>query len=116
MQYGVRADTGRGISPAIGALGAVAPAGSALLLGGMTLGRLSGETAIGSLAADVALVPVLARTDGRRGAMAAVGVVLTMLAKRLAGNAPAPAQHRVRTYLNRLVFDRDTVEKQQAGL
>src|SRR5437588_9225195 len=82
---------GRGISPAIGALGAVAPAGSALLLGGMTLGRLSGETAIGSLAADVALVPVLARTDGRRGAMAAVGVVLTMLAKRLAGNAPAPA-------------------------
>ena len=71
---------------------------------------------VAGLAADVALVPVLARTDGRRGAMAAVGVVLTMLAKRLAGNAPAPAQHRVRTYLNRLVFDRDTVEKQQAGL
>src|SRR5438067_11974784 len=43
---------GRGISPAIGALGAAAPAGSAILLGGMTVGRLGGETALGSLAAD----------------------------------------------------------------
>jgi glycerol-3-phosphate acyltransferase PlsY len=104
---------GRGISPAIGALGAVAPAGSAILLGGMTVGRLSGETAIGSLAADVALVPVLARTNGRRGAMAAAAVVVTMLAKRLAGNAPAPAEHRARTYLNRLVLDRDNAEKEE---
>src|SRR3954462_12223684 len=79
---------GRGISPAIGALGAAAPAGSAILLGGMTLGRLSGETAIGSLVADAVLVPVLARTDGRRGALAAAGVVAIILAKRLAGNAP----------------------------
>jgi glycerol-3-phosphate acyltransferase PlsY len=102
---------GRGISPAIGALGAAAPAGSAILLGGMTVGRLSGETAIGSLVADVVLVPVLARTDGRRGALAGVGVVATMLAKRLAGNAPVPAHNRARTYLNRLVFDRDTSDK-----
>src|SRR5438270_7454914 len=51
---------GRGISPAIGAMGAVAPAGSAILLGGMTAGRLSGETALGALAAHVILVPVLA--------------------------------------------------------
>lgn len=102
---------GRGISPAIGALGAAAPAGSAILLGGMTVGRLSGETAIGSLAADVVLVPVLARTDGRRGALAATGVVTTMIVKRLAGNAPVPTEDRARTYLNRLVFDRDTVTK-----
>jgi glycerol-3-phosphate acyltransferase PlsY len=107
---------GRGISPAIGALGAVAPAGSAILLGGMTVGRLGGETAIGSLAADVALVPALARTNGRRGAMAAAAVVITMLAKRLAGNAPAPADHRTLTYFNRLVFDRDTVRTQDGDL
>ena len=106
---------GRGISPAIGALGAAAPVGSAILLGGMTLGRLGGETAIGSLAADVALVPVLRRTDGQRGALAGAAVVVTMFAKRLAGNAPAPAQHKARTYLNRLVFDRDTTRKVDAG-
>jgi glycerol-3-phosphate acyltransferase PlsY len=104
---------GRGISPAIGALGAAAPVGSAILLGGMTVGRLSGETAIGSLAADAALVPVLARTDGQRGAMAAASVVAVMLAKRLAGNAPVPSKARARTYLNRLVFDRDSVREEE---
>jgi len=103
---------GRGISPAIGAMAATAPAGSAILLGGMTAGRLSGETALGSLAADVILVPVLARTDGRRGALAATGVVATMIAKRLAGNAPVPPEHRARTYLNRFLFDRDSSEKE----
>src|SRR5436190_710092 len=50
---------GRGITAAIGAMGATAPAGSAVLLGGMTLGRIGGETAIGSLAADLLLVPVV---------------------------------------------------------
>jgi acyl phosphate:glycerol-3-phosphate acyltransferase len=106
---------GRGISPAIGALGAAAPAGSAILLGGMTVGRLGGETALGSLAADAILVPVLARTDGRRGAMAGMGVVATMLAKRLAGNAPVPPGNRARTYLNRLVFDRDGATKAEGA-
>jgi acyl phosphate:glycerol-3-phosphate acyltransferase len=98
---------GRGISPAIGALGATAPVGSAILLGGMTVGRLGGETAIGSLVADAVLVPVLRRTDGRRGALAAAGVVAVMVAKRLAGNAPVPDERPARTYLNRLLFDRD---------
>jgi len=109
----LRGAGGRGISPAIGALGAAAPAGSAILLGGMTVGRLSGETAIGSLAADAVLVPVLARTDGRRGAMAAAGVVVTMLVKRLLGNAPVPpGDDKARTYFNRLVFDRDSSTKE----
>jgi len=107
----LRGAGGRGISPAIGALGAAAPAGSAILLGGMTVGRLAGETAIGSVVADAALIPVLARTDGRRGALAGAGVVAVMLAKRLAGNAPVAAKGRVRvrTYLNRLILDRDDV-------
>ena len=102
---------GRGISPAIGALAATAPAGAVALLGGMTVGRLSGETALGSLVADALLVPLLARTDGHRGARAATAVVAVMLAKRLAGNAAPPAEVRVRTYFNRLVYDRDTSAK-----
>jgi glycerol-3-phosphate acyltransferase PlsY len=102
---------GRGISPAIGALGAAAPVGSAVLLGGMTFGRLGGETAIGSLVADVVLVPVLSRTDGRRGALAGAAVVAVMVAKRLAGNAPIPPGARARTYFNRFVFDRDSARK-----
>ena len=111
----LRGAGGRGISPAIGALGAAAPAGSAILLAGMTLGRLGGETAIGSLVADAALVPVLSRTDGRRGALAGAGGVAVMLLTRLAGNAPVPAgsaARRARTYLNRLVLDRDAVREQ----
>jgi glycerol-3-phosphate acyltransferase PlsY len=110
---------GRGISPAIGALGEAAPAGSVILLGGMAVGRLSGETALGSLAADAVLVPVLARTDGHRGAMAATGVVAVMLVKRLAGNAPVPPGDRARTYLNRLLYDRDgseTAAKENASV
>src|SRR5947209_11892636 len=107
----LRGAGGRGISPAIGALGAAAPAGSAILLAGMTVGRLAGETAIGSLAADALLVPALARTDGRRGALAGAGVVATMIANRLAGNAPAAPGRRARIYLNRLVFDRDSTTK-----
>ena len=98
---------GRGISPAIGALAATAPAGAVALLVGMTLGRLGGETAIGSLVADVTLVPLLARTDGRRGKLAGAAVVGVMVAKRLAGNAPAADGHKWRTYVSRLVLDRD---------
>jgi glycerol-3-phosphate acyltransferase PlsY len=103
----LRGAGGRGISPAIGALGAAAPTGSAILLAGMTLGWLGGETAVGSLAADAVLVPVLRRTDGRRGALAGAGVVAVMIAKRLAGNAPVPVNRRARTYASRLLFDRD---------
>jgi glycerol-3-phosphate acyltransferase PlsY len=110
----LRGAGGRGISPAIGALGAAAPAGSGVLLAGMVLGRLGGETAIGSLAADVLLVPVLERTDGRRGVLAGAGVVAVMLAKRLAGNAPPPSRQRGRIYLSRLVLDRDHLSTEAA--
>ena len=98
---------GRGISPAIGALATTAPAGAVALLGGMTVGRLAGETALGSLAANALLVPLLARTDGERGRLAGAVVVVVMMVKRVAGNAPAPPGRRWRTYVNRVVFDRD---------
>ncbi len=62
---------GRGLSPAIGALAVGNWPGSVLLLAGMTGGRLAGETALGCLAADVALVPMLRRTRGGPGRGAA---------------------------------------------
>src|SRR5438067_2391695 len=55
----LRGAGGRGISPALGALLVRNWPGTAVLLGGMTAGRLARETALGSFVADVALVPVL---------------------------------------------------------
>ncbi len=97
---------GRGVSPALGALFSQSWPGGVLLLTGMTVGRLAHHTAVGCLVADLALVPVLGRLRGADGVLAAAAVVGPMLAKRLAGNAPAPGR---RAYLARLVFDRDTV-------
>lgn len=104
----LRGAGGRGITAAIGALGATAPTGSAILLGGLTLGRIGGETAFGSFAADMLLVPYLSITDGRRGKLAATAVVTVLLAKRLTGNRP-PKDKRARVYLNRLLFDCDSL-------
>lgn len=102
---------GRGISPAVGALSVTAPAGAALLLAGLAGGRLAGETAIGSLAADVLLVPVAARYHGRPGAAAAAAVLVPIMGKRLLGNAAPVPDRGWRTYLLRLVFDRDSWHK-----
>lgn len=105
---------GRGISPSVGALLVTAPAGAALLLGGLAGGRLAGETALGSIVADALLVPLVCRVHGRDAAMAALAVLIPMLAKRIAGNA-APAQPGIEVYLCRLAFDRDTWAKPGAN-
>ena len=99
---------GRGISPAVGALLVNAWPGGLLLLGGMGAGRLAGETALGSFAADVALVPFVARTHGRRGALAGLAVLVPLLAKRLMGNAPPSDGWSARALSRRLLFDADT--------
>lgn len=109
----LRGAGGRGLSPAIGALLPRHAAGSAVLLAGMALGRLMGETAVGSLAADALLVPVLGRTAGREGRAAALLVVVPMLAKRLVGNR-RPGGGDDRVWLWRLLFDRDTRTKVRA--
>jgi glycerol-3-phosphate acyltransferase PlsY len=101
---------GRGISPAIGALLVTAPAGSGVLVAGLALGKLAGETAIGSFVADLALVPVAARAHGRAGFVAACAVLIPIVAKRLLGNAP-PLRPGASVYLNRLLLDRDTRAK-----
>ncbi len=104
----LRGAGGRGISPATGALLVTAPAGAAVLLTGMAFGRLAHQTALGSFVADLALVPIVQRAHGRRGALAAAAVVTVIFAKRIAGNAPLPRQHRTTVLRNRLLFDRDT--------
>ena len=97
---------GRGLSPAIGALAVCAPAGAVTLLVGLAAGRLAGETAIGCLIADLALVPVAKRVHGEHAAWAAAAVVVPMLIKRLAGNGP-PDRPSAGIYLRRFLLDRD---------
>lgn len=99
---------GRGISPAIGVMLATEPVGAAVLLGGLAAGRLARQTGLGALVADVALIGVLGTRRGRHGTLLALGVVVPMLAKRLAGNRPPPKAGRARVLLSRLLFDNDT--------
>jgi|SRR5579875_819513 glycerol-3-phosphate acyltransferase PlsY len=106
----LRGAGGRGISPAMGALAVTAPAGAAVLLAGLAVGRAGGETALGSFAADVLVVPLARRYHGDAGALAAAAVVAPMVLKRLAGNRP-PSRQRLGVYLCRLLFDRDTWAK-----
>jgi glycerol-3-phosphate acyltransferase PlsY len=103
----LRGAGGRGISPATGALLVSAPTGAGVLLGGLAAGRLARQTALVSLVADIALVPVARRLHGSRGGMAAAAIVGVIVAKRLAGNAPPPRATRWTTLRNRLLFDRD---------
>lgn len=98
---------GRGISPAMGALLVNRWPGTAVLLAGLAGGRLARQTSAGSFLAYLLLVPVLAATRGRRGALAGAAVLVPLLAKRLAGNRPPSGDRRVRAYLHRLVFDQD---------
>lgn len=98
---------GRGLSPALGALLVPAPEGSAVLLSGLTIGKLAGATSIGALAADGLLIPLLCRTRGIRGALLGTAVVVPMLAKRVLGNQPPRDPGRLRIYASRLVFDQD---------
>lgn len=104
----LRGAGGRGISPAMGALLVVAWPGTVLLLVGLAAGRLARHTALGSFVADLLLVPVLARTHGADGALAAVAVVVPLLAKRLAGNGRPPTDAPSRVWVNRLLYDADS--------
>ena len=81
----------RGLVPALGALGATAPAASVTLLGGMAAGRLMGRSTLGSLIAALVAVPVARRTNGPQGGLAAAGVVIPLLISHVAGH-PHPAQ------------------------
>jgi glycerol-3-phosphate acyltransferase PlsY len=103
----LRGAGGRGLSPAIGALGVAAWPGSLVLLAGMAGGKIVGQAAPGSLLAQAALIPVLARARGRRGALFGAAVLAPMVVKRLLGNAPVVGRRPGRVYLTRLLLDRD---------
>jgi glycerol-3-phosphate acyltransferase PlsY len=107
----LRGRGGRGISPAIGALLVRNWPGAGVLLGGLAGGRLFDETGLGSALADGLLVPVLAATRGRRGALAGAAITGVLVTKRLAGNQPA---REPSAYLYRLLFDRDTRHEEPA--
>jgi glycerol-3-phosphate acyltransferase PlsY len=106
----LRGAGGRGIAPALGALFVNAWPGAVLLLVGLVVGKLVDQTALVALFAELALVPVLAVTDGRDGALAGAAIALPMIAKRLLGNARPTREPGVgagRVYLHRLLFDHD---------
>lgn len=100
---------GRGISPATGALLAGAPVGAAVLLGGMTAGRLAGETAIGSIVADALVIPAVRAVHGETAEWTAIAVVVPMIVKRLMGNRRPEPGSGASVYFNRLLLDRDEV-------
>jgi glycerol-3-phosphate acyltransferase PlsY len=97
---------GRGLSVAMGSLVVGSWPGTLVLASGLAAGRLCRQTGLGSFVADVALVPVLAKTRGRAGLLAGAGLTGVMLAKRLAGNRP-PTRPGLDVYLHRLLYDSD---------
>ena len=111
----LRGAGGRGFAPSLGALGVNAWPGIPLMLGGLVAGKAANQTGLGGFAAQCALVPVLTRTHGRRGAMVAACVVLPMWAKRVLGNS-RPEAWTARVALRRLLFDRDeTFDPDETG-
>jgi len=103
----LRGAGGRGFAPALGSLLANAPMGVPVLAAGLIGGRLVRETGLGSFVALAALAPVLARTNGRRGAVIGVCIAVPMAAKRLAGNRRLTGPPRRSAYLRRLLLDND---------
>jgi len=101
---------GRGISPALGATLVAAPEGALVLGAGLGIGRIFRQSALGTLIALVALPVVLVRRRAERGLALALGIDLPMIMKRLAGNHPPDPAKRKRVLLNRLLFDRDSLE------
>jgi glycerol-3-phosphate acyltransferase PlsY len=105
----LRGAGGRGVAPSLGVLGVQAWPGIPLMLGGLVAGRAAKQTGFGGFVAQCALVPVLARTHGRRGALAGACVVAPMWAKRVFGNA-RPERWTAQVVMHRLLFDRDLVD------
>jgi acyl phosphate:glycerol-3-phosphate acyltransferase len=102
----LRGAGGRGVAPSLGVLGVQAWPGVPLMLGGLVAGKAAKQTGLGGFVAQSALVPVLARTHGRRGVLVAVGVIAPMWMKRVIGNA-RPPRWTAGVALGRLLFDRD---------
>lgn len=97
---------GRGLSPALGATVVRAPEGTVVLGLGLAVGKLSGQTGLGSFVAQAALPLVLARRRGFSGLVFGLGLTAVMWTKRLLGNKP-PEIPSPGVYARRLLFDHD---------
>jgi len=102
----LRGAGGRGFAPSLGALGVNAWPGVPVMLGGLVAGKAAKHTGLGGFVAQCALVPVLARTHGRRGAIVAAAVIAPMWTKRVLGNN-RPKVWTARVVRRRLLFDND---------
>ena len=102
----LRGAGGRGVAPAVGALLVQAWPGALLLLGGLVAGKAFRETGLGGFVAEVLLAPTLAVYGGAAGALVGAAIALPMLLKRVVGNS-RPARADARTYLTRLLYDRE---------
>jgi acyl phosphate:glycerol-3-phosphate acyltransferase len=103
----LRGAGGRGISPALGVMLVIAPEGAVALAAGLGGGKVVNQTGLGCLVALVALMPLLIRSRGWRGALTSVCVAGPIIVKRLAGNEPPSTKDRTRVLISRLLFDRD---------
>ncbi len=101
----LRGAGGRGISVALGATAVLSWPGLALLVAGLILGKLLGETGLGCFAALVAYAPALYAFHGREGLLLTGLLWAPMFGKRITGNE-RPSQPSPRVYLSRLLFDR----------
>lgn len=103
----LRGAGGRGISPAMGAMLVVAWPGTVVLLAGLALGRILGQTGRGAFVAQAALPVVVGVTHGEVAAWAGAAVTAVLWTKRLLGNAAPPQDQRGRVLASRLVDDND---------
>ena len=106
----LRGAGGRGVLPGIGAMLVTAPSGSALLLSGLAAGWSANNTALGCVAAQSLLVPVLGLKKGRKGVILGAAVAGPMLVKRMLGNqrpAGSAWSDRGRGYLTRVLYDHE---------
>jgi acyl phosphate:glycerol-3-phosphate acyltransferase len=106
---------GRGVLPSTGILLVAAPQGAALVVGGIAAGYVAGDTAPACFVAQLLLVPVLAAAQGRRGVLLGIALAAPMLAKRLLGNKPRTRAGHCRTYMIRMIYDRDVRYSRQGG-
>lgn len=104
----LRGAGGRGIAPALGALLVQAWPGAVVLLVGLVVGKAFGQTGLGGFVAEVLLAPLLLVVAGSTAAWAGLAVVVPMLLKRVLGNG-RPGEPGARTYLTRLLYDREPV-------
>jgi glycerol-3-phosphate acyltransferase PlsY len=107
---------GRGLSPFMGLLLVLYPAGALLLLAALAVGRLFHLTPVFALLALLVLPGVIAIQVGRQEpVLGALGMVAITVLKRLEANRvplPGEAERRWRVLWSRFWFDRDEPAEQ----